>query len=275
MEIAPGVYFISNPTSGWAGSHESNVYVVGDLEVVLIDAGAGQESSLQAKLDYLHSLGNPRLRSILLTHGHHDHLLGAQRLKALTGAQLLVHPADAGQVTKMLGAASVDGFLNDGDTLTAGKCSLQVIHTPGHTLGHVCFFMASSRVLFTGDHVVGMGTTVVGPPDGDMALYVASLQQFLTSDIDLICPGHGPMVKEPKAKIRELISHRLEREAQVLAALARGKNTVNELVEEIYPELAPSLVATARRTVAGHLIKLEREGRVYRAEGKDAFFLRG
>jgi glyoxylase-like metal-dependent hydrolase (beta-lactamase superfamily II) len=167
----------------------------------------------------------------------------------------------------------VDITVSEGDVLNVAGLALNVIHTPGHSPGHVCFYLREEKALFTGDHVVGAGTTAIGPPKGDMALYIDSLRKLLKYDTELLCPGHGPVVRVPARKIQELIDHRLDREEQVLGLLRDGKETVEELVKEIYPELPERLINAAKGQAKAHLVKLENEGRVAsRTEGEEEHY---
>jgi glyoxylase-like metal-dependent hydrolase (beta-lactamase superfamily II) len=147
---------------------------------------------------------------------------------------------------------------------------VQCLHTPGHTAGHLCYYVPEEKVLFSGDNVLGVGTAAISPPPhGDMAQYVASLKKMKTVDADLLLPGHGPAVKEPPRKIQELIDHRQQREDQILSLLAGGRDDVHSLVKAIYPELDKRLLQMARGQVLSHLHKLQSDGRL-RLEGKGA-----
>lgn len=239
------------------GFFAPNVYlVVGGARGVLVDAGYGDAESVSARLDYIKAV-QPRLEYVVLTHTHPDHMGGAAMLRERTGAKIVVHAAEAGR-----GGIAVDRVVEDGDTLPLNGARLEVVHTPGHSPGHICLYLRPERILFSGDQVVGTGTTAMRPPEGDMATYIESLKRLLSYDIAMICPGHGPPVKEARRKIEELIQHRLEREGQVMAGLSQGKATIRELVDDIYPELDSRLVPAAEGQVLAHLIKLEREGKV-------------
>lgn len=265
MEIAPGIHSIPVDKTAFMGFYAPNVYLVVDgAESALIDSGYADEESTLARLDYLRSQGS-RLRYIVLTHAHRDHTGGAAMIRAETGAEVVVHPAEA-----QYAAVPVDRLVEDGDTLPLGTLRLEVVHTPGHSPGHICLFLTPQRVLFSGDQVVGSGTTAMRPPEGDMAVYIDSLRKLLKYDIAMICPGHGPPVRQARRKVEELIQHRLEREEQVMSGLRGGKATVTELVDEIYPELDRRLVVAAQGQILAHLLKLEREGTVSsQGEGED------
>jgi len=256
LEIIPGVHSIPVGSSPFMGFFAPNVYLVVDSEGALIDSGYGDEESVGSRLDYVNSFAELRLAYILITHAHPDHLGGARKIKESTGAHIVLHPAET-RATDV----SADKFVEEGDVLTLDGASLEVLHTPGHSPGHVCFLLKEKGILFSGDHVLGMGTTAMSPPQGDMAQYIDSLRKLLDYDIEMICPGHGPPITAPRQKLEELIQHRLDREQQVLNGLRRGKTTVKELVAAIYPELDSRLYQAAQGQVLAHLIKLEREGK--------------
>lgn len=236
-------------------------FIVSNGEAIMVDPFDHRDEVVAAQLDQLRGLGDPRLLRQVVTHRHFDHYEGAPKIKAATGARLGAHPDDAAELTELL-KTPPDDLLNDGDVLPVGGLHLEVINTPGHTPGHLCFYLREDRALFSGDHIMGRGTVVVGPPEGDMIQYLASLRRLLDYDLDLIVSGHGPLITEPKKRIQELIQHRLEREEQVLRLLRQGKNTVDQLLAEIYPEVIDYLQVLARRTILGHLAKLEIEGKV-------------
>lgn len=267
MQISPSIHSLPRARGAFTGFRRPNVYLVVGDEPALIDSGYGSEVSVRAYLDYLDSLGLPKLSYIVITHSHPDHLGGAQRLREITGAAIVTHPLEAPAANRVLSATGVDKLVEDGDTIEVGDIPLVVIHTPGHSPGHLCLYIKDRGVLFSGDNIPGTGTTVITPPQGEMGLYINSLRRLLNYDIELICPGHGPLIKEPKRKIRELIEHRLEREEQVLTCLKQGLGRVEELVKEIYPKLDSRLYQMARDQVLAHLIKLEREGKVIGGKG--------
>jgi len=275
----------------YTGAYSPNVFAVVDSgEAALIDAGFPNDGSVESRLDYLKTIGGPRVELIVITHHHFDHAGGAYRLHEATGGRIAMHPEEERLLRQTLARPPRDGgpqeqyvrreaakitveqALADGDAIRVGRLTLRVVLTPGHSPGHICVFLDEGRVLFSGDNVLGLGTTAIPPPpDGDMALYVESLKRMKALDAALICPGHGPLVHQPERKIQELIDHRHEREEQVLSLLREGKRTPSEMVRAIYPELDPRLERMAVGQVLSHLYKLRDEGRVVLRRGEDAF----
>jgi glyoxylase-like metal-dependent hydrolase (beta-lactamase superfamily II) len=241
------------------GLYAPNIFVVVGQEAALIDSGYFDREEAKTGLEYIESLAPLRLAYILVTHPHPDHIGGCRSIREATGAQIVAHHLGVPRLESYNLAADIT--VDDGDILDIGGVPLEVIHTPGHTRDSVCFYIRESEVLFTGDLIVGFGTPVIDAPDGDIAQYIDSLRKLLNFRVRLICPGHGPLVREPERKINELIAHRLEREQQVLSCLRQGKRSVPDLIADIYPELDRRLVDLARRQVQAHLDKLVREGK--------------
>ena len=260
MEIEPGVHLIPVAASGFMGLYAPNVYLVAGREAALIDSGYFDREATGATLEYIEGLAPLRLSHILLTHPHPDHIGGCHSIREATGAQIVAHYLSVSRLEGYQVAADIT--VNDGDILDVGGVPLEVIHTPGHTSDSICYYIRESGILFSGDVIVGFGTPVIDAPDGDIAQYIDSLRKLLNFPVRLICPGHGPLVREPERKIRELIAHRLEREQQVLSYLMQGKRSVTDLIAGIYPELDQRLVDLARKQVQAHLDKLAREGKV-------------
>jgi len=151
---------------------------------------------------------------------------------------------------------------NDGATLQLGDSTLNFVHTPGHTMGSLCVYLQEDKVLFTGDNILGLGTTVISPDEGDMASYIKSLHKMLNYDIEKICPGHGPEIDTPNEKIHELIAHRHQREIQMLELITSGKDSMDDIFNAIYKDIHPGLHNTARRQIQAHINKLVEEKRI-------------
>ena len=218
-------------------------------ETAVLDPGPNIDSHVAAI-----RRAQPNLRLILITHRHGDHAPAALPLKQATGAQIL---APRGVLDDSVVNRRVEG----GETLHIEGITLEVIATPGHTNEHVCY-LTSEGDLFTGDTILGFGTTAIFPPDGHMGDYMRSLQTLRARNPKRIYPAHGPIRQDALALIDEYIAHRLQREQQVLDAHAHGARTAADMRKEIYPELDERLHKAAEIQIEAHLTKLREEGRV-------------
>ena len=169
-----------------------------------------------------------------------------------------------GGVGGSAGGISVDGTVGDGDVLDLGGVTLEFVETPGHTVGSVCVVYRETGTLFSGDMILGTGTTVISPEHGDMAAYIGSMRKLAGIEgLRMIAPGHGPVIETPYEKFRELVEHRLAREEQIVGLVAGGCDSVDALLDAIYAgNIHPGLMETARSQIRAHLVKLEAEGRV-------------
>jgi glyoxylase-like metal-dependent hydrolase (beta-lactamase superfamily II) len=244
----------------------TNQYVVGKETVVVIDVALSQDSNLDGIIEQVEAMGGKKIEKILLTHIHSDHCGGALALRKRCGAKLGIHRSRAGYL------GGEDFQYGDNDRIAFGGGELQVLHTPGHESGHCCFYESGDKVLFSGDNILGYGTAVIRPPDGNMTDYLQSLERLLEFDISLMLPGHGPLIGKPEAKIKEYIEHRRLREKQVLAALGKGRNTIGDITEMIYVDVSPALQRVAEFSVQAHLEKLIKEGRVKQESGRYLLF---
>jgi glyoxylase-like metal-dependent hydrolase (beta-lactamase superfamily II) len=269
MEVAPQIHSIPVDTWTFMGLYAPNVYLVLGEKAALIDSGYDDRETVGKRLEYVKEFAPQKLEYILVTHPHPDHIGGCRSIKKSTGAQIVLHSSAVSRARNKYRVIP-DILTEDGDILDIGGLSLEIIHTPGHSPASICVYIRESKILFTGDHILGIGTTVVDAPEGDMTQYIDSLQKLLSYDIRLICPGHGPLIKEAERKIHELIAHRQERELQVLACLRQGRKNLARLVSEIYPELDYRLLELARRQVMAHLRKLVREKKVIVSRGEYA-----
>ena len=233
------------PNPGVRELEGTNTWIVGSSPAIVIDPGPEIDAHLR---EVERTAG--RVGAIVLTHDHPDHAPGAPRLSAMTGAPVrAARPAEGWE------------RLRDGSVIAAGDGSLTVVATPGHTADHVTFHATASAALFTGDAVLGRGTSVIDPPEGDLLAYLQSLRRMRDLAPRTIYPGHGPAVLQAIAKLDEYLEHRATREAQILAALADGPRSPEEIVPEIYVGYPPEVLELAARSVLAHLLKLAVEGR--------------
>jgi glyoxylase-like metal-dependent hydrolase (beta-lactamase superfamily II) len=247
--LSPLVRRILAPNPGVMTGPGTNTYLVGIDEVAVIDPGIDDADHLEA----IAGCGGDRIRWILCTHTHPDHSPGAAALKARTGAEVLAFDSRDG--------LEVDTAIGEGFQIEATEFRLTARHTPGHASNHLCYLLEEERLLFSGDHIMQGSTVVIAPPDGDMSAYLASLERLKTMRLRAIAPGHGYIIDTPAVVIDDYISHRLEREQQVLAALAAGDATIEAIVARLYVGLVDELVPRARQSVHAHLRKLAAEGR--------------
>jgi glyoxylase-like metal-dependent hydrolase (beta-lactamase superfamily II) len=255
--LSPMVRRVLGPNPGVMTGPGTNTYLVGIDEVAVIDPGIEDDGHLEAVV----GCGGDRIRWILCTHTHPDHSPGAAALKARTGAEVLAFESRDG--------LEVDTSIADGFQIEATEFRLTAVHTPGHASNHLCYLLEEERLLFSGDHIMQGSTVVIAPPDGDMAAYLESLAKVRALRLRAIAPGHGHLIDEPVAVIDEYVSHRLEREQQVLDALAAGDRTTAAIVTRLYVDLVDELVPRARQSVHAHLRKLAAEGRAESADVDD------
>jgi len=248
--LSPLVRRVLAPNPGVMTGPGTNTYLVGIDEVAVIDPAIDDDAHLDAVI----GCGGDRIRWILCTHTHPDHFPGAAPLKERTGAEVLAFGSRDG--------LTVDRGLHDGDCIDGTEFRLRAIHTPGHASNHLCYLLEQERLLFSGDHIMQGSTVVIAPPDGDMVAYLGSLERLRSLRLRSIAPGHGHLITEPAAVIDEYLTHRHERERQVLDALRSGDRTRAEIVARLYEGLVDELVPRARQTVHAHLLKLLGDGRV-------------
>ena len=267
--------------------HGTGTYIVGEgRQVAVIDPGPRLDSHRDALAA---ALRGREVIAICITHCHADHSPLAAWLSAETGAPTIgfgPHPrlddpdadepitvdgvsgSEAGEGAEAVEETTDYDFephhrVIDGELAVAGPdFTLRAVHTPGHTSNHLCFALTEDEALFTGDHVMGWSTTVIAPPDGDMAAYFDSLRRVMARRDRVLWPTHGAPVTEPGPYLGAFLAHRLEREAQVLAAVRSGRAEVAEMVKLLYADVREELHKAAGRSVLAHLVKLVADGAV-------------
>ena len=258
----------------------TETYIVGaGNEVAVIDPGpAGTGEAGHADTNgaghvgaILEAIGQAKVVAICCTHTHRDHSPAALPLKAATGAPIVgcapLVLADSGPRADSAfdPTYAPDRVLADAERIAGEGWTLQAVATPGHTSNHLCYSLLESGALFTGDHVMGWSTSVVSPPDGDMADYMASLQKLHDRDDRVYYPAHGPAVDNPRQLVRGMMGHRRQRESQIVRLLEEGPQQIAAMVPRMYKGLDPRLNGAAGRSVLAHLVDLERRGRVARS----------
>src|SRR6202166_1751028 len=258
--VAPGIRRIVARNPGPFTFKGTGTYVVGEGEVAVIDPGPELEEHIAALLA---SLAEERVSHILVTHTHRDHSPAAKALKAATGAPTYGVGPHAGGKRGEPGIEeggdwdfTPDTVVRDGEWIEGGGWRIEAVHTPGHTSNHLCFALLDPGILFSGDHVIGWSTSVIAPPDGDMAAYMASLDKLLARGDRVYWPTHGPAISEPERHVRAFIAHRREREAGIVDCLKSGLETVDAMVERLYVGLNPALRRAGGRSVLPYLIVL-------------------
>jgi glyoxylase-like metal-dependent hydrolase (beta-lactamase superfamily II) len=247
----------------------TGTFVIGRGRVAVIDPGPDLAEHVEA---LLHALRGETVSHILITHTHMDHSPAAAAVKAATGARSYgFGPHGSGRADHGVGGKTEEGgdqnfvpdvALREGQVVDGPGWRMTAIETPGHTSNHLCFHLAEENTLFSGDHVMGWSTSVIAPPDGDMAAYMRSLEKLLRREDAMYRPTHGAEIRDPHPYVASFIAHRNERTDAILARLAAGDDTIPAIVREVYVGLDPRLVAAAGRSVLAHLVALIEDGHV-------------
>jgi glyoxylase-like metal-dependent hydrolase (beta-lactamase superfamily II) len=264
-ELEPGVARVLAHNPSAFTYYGTQSYLIGTSEVAVIDPGPDLPEHIDA-LDK--AIGGRRVAAIMCTHTHRDHSPAARPLADLTGAPIIGCAPLALETVGPRADAAFDGdyapdrILGDSEPLDVDGEAIIAVATPGHTSNHLCF--AYRGALFSGDHVMGWSTTVVVPPDGDMADYMKSLDKLRQRDDRVYYPAHGPAVTNPQQYVRGLMGHRMQREKQILKLVGERPRPISDIVANAYPGLDPRLVTAAGGSVFAHLLDLERRGLVER-----------
>jgi len=247
--------------------HGTGTYIIGRGEVAVIDAGPAMPTHVDAILE---ATKGETITHQLVTHTHSDHSPAARLLQEATGAETWAFgPHGSGRAE---GAAVVeeggdhdftpDHRVRHGDVIEGAGWTMECVFTPGHTSNHMCYALIDEMTLFSGDHVMGWSTTVVSPPDGDMAAYMRSLDLLLGRNDRTYRPTHGPAITDPRTHVTELRAHRMAREDQIMACLKDGITTIPEMVGVMYAAVDRGLHPAARSSVLAHIVHMVETGRV-------------
>jgi glyoxylase-like metal-dependent hydrolase (beta-lactamase superfamily II)/8-oxo-dGTP pyrophosphatase MutT (NUDIX family) len=265
--LSPRVRRITAPNPGFMTGPGTNSYLIGEgPDIAIIDPGPAIPAHVEALLAEAQRDGG-RVRWLLATHTHTDHSPAAAAIRERTGAELIGRPPpEHGNQDRQFLPTRVP---ESGERLAIAGCTLRVLHTPGHASNQVVYLLEEESMLFTGDHVMQGSTVVIGPPDGNMIDYFASLRAAQGLGAAWIAPGHGFLIADGRRAIARIIRHREEREAKVLAALRalsqeQGSGTLEELVVKAYDDVPAKVHPVASRSLHAHLLKLQAEGRVRR-----------
>lgn len=246
----------------------TNTYLVGSgRRPLLLDTGAGVAVYPDLLAEGLAELSHSReLDKIVATHGHPDHIGGVRQVREKFG-ELEVLKKPWPERDAAAGATPITAIESDALIFAEGA-TLRAVFTPGHAPDHLCYYLLEERALFTGDVVLGAGTAVIPDEGGDLALYMDSLRRLLELDLDTIYPAHGPVIRNPKQKIREYLAHRELRENQVLDSLRQGPLDIAAIVKKIYSDVPEFLHQAAANSVRSHLRKLLNERAVVEHQGQ-------
>lgn len=244
----------------------TQTYVVGaGADVAVIDPGPDLDDHLDA---IIAAIGGARVSAIVCTHTHRDHSPASRPLKARTGAPIIgCAPLVLDDSGPRADASfdedyAPDRVLTDGERLEGDGWTLEAVATPGHTSNHLCFALPQEKALFSGDHVMGWSTSVVSPPDGDMAAYMRSLALLMDRDDEVYYAAHGAPIENPRRLVRGMMGHRKQREGQILRLLDAGVGHIPDMVGSMYKGVDKRLHPAAGRSVLAHLIDLRDRGEV-------------
>jgi ribonuclease/clavin/mitogillin len=259
-------------------THTNCYLIYSSNDLLIIDPGSPYGDEQQALADCVDTLlaEGRSVREIVLTHMHPDHVGGVNALRAHLGDRVRV-AANRLTAEPLAGSVPVDRFIEDDEVINLGgspQVALRAMHTPGHARGHLCFHEERTGTLISGDNIVGLGSVLIDPPEGNMRAYLQSLERLRAlPNLSVIFGGHGPAIANPYAKLSEYIAHRLEREQRILQAVREGAATPRDIVARVYTDVSPKAHAMAERAVLAHLEKLIEDNQVQRTN--DGLFAPG
>jgi glyoxylase-like metal-dependent hydrolase (beta-lactamase superfamily II) len=266
--VAPGLRRIVCRNPGPMTFKGTNLYVIGEGQVAVVDPGPKTEDQLDLLFE---ALGGETITHILITHCHSDHTGAAAALRKRTGAVVCGMPRPPGDPASKKKGRSKPGFvtpvkfdiaLSHGSRIGGAGWEAEAVHTPGHAPDHLCFALAGQNILLSGDHVMGWNTSVIAPPEGHMGSYMSALEKLLKRKEAIYFPGHGGPVLEPQRFIKALIFHRRWRESEIMECLRDGLATIGEIVPRIYKGIEPSLLSAAGMAVFAQLEYLAEKGAI-------------
>ena len=247
---------ITAPNSGVFTGEGTNTYLIGKEDLTLVDPGP----NIKEHIDKIIKVAQGKIQRILVTHTHTDHSPAALPISKVLKVPMYGRLVD-GESSWEDETFIPDVILNDADIIKTHEYTLEVIHTPGHASNHLCFLIKELNCLITGDHIMEGSTVVIGPPDGNMADYLESLNKLFKYKINCLAPGHGNFMYEPKKVIESIIRHRLSREAKVLRRLEDvGDIDLESLTAIVYDDVPEQLHPIAKFSLEAHLLKLLKEG---------------
>ncbi len=250
----------------------TGTYILGNGEVAVIDPGPADPQHIQAILD---ATRGETITHVLVTHTHTDHSPGCALLKKRVNVESYAYgPHGAGKLEEGVPVEEggdmdfvPDHLVRHGDIVKGGDWSVECVYTPGHTSNHMCYQLREDQALFTGDHIMGWSTSIISPPDGDMAAYLGSLELLLQRDDKVYWPTHGPRIEHPKELVHAFIEHRREREAQILACVGEGVGKIREMVPIMYTSTPEFMFPAAARSVLAAVEYLVKRGELLTSEG--------
>jgi glyoxylase-like metal-dependent hydrolase (beta-lactamase superfamily II) len=250
----------------------TGTYIIGNGQVAVIDPGPADPQHIQAIFD---ATRGETITHVLVTHTHTDHSPGCALLKKRVEVPTYAYgPHGAGKLEEGVPVEEggdmefePDHLVRHGDIIEGGDWSVECVYTPGHTSNHMCYQLREDQALFTGDHVMGWSTSIISPPDGDMAAYLASLELLLGRDDKVFWPTHGPRIEQPKELVRAFIEHRRERETQILECVGQGVGKIRDMVPIMYTSTPEFMFPAAARSVLAAVEYLVKKGALLSSDG--------